>query len=74
MTMDFMNPGMRFINATIDTDSRLYTMQDVSVYVVVVPEMYFLTEALSEQYNTSTVVSLMHCGEPILRVLKVNNT
>jgi hypothetical protein len=74
MTMDFMNPGMRFINATIDTDSRQYTMQDVSVYVVVVPEMYFLTEALSEQYNTSTVVSLMHCGEPILRVLKVNNT
>jgi len=44
------------------------------VYIVVVPELYFLTQTLSEQYNTSTVVNLMHCGEPILRVLKANKS
>ena len=73
-TMDFMNPGMRFINVSIDTDSRQYRNLDTSVYVVVVPEMYFLTQSLSEQYNTSTMVNLIHCGETVLRVLKANNT
>jgi hypothetical protein len=74
MTMDFMNPRMRYINVTIDTDSRQYLTEGAHVYVVVVPEKYFLIEALSQQYNTSTVVNLMHCGEPILRVLKANKT
>lgn len=71
-TMDFMAPRMQFVNATIDTDSRQYLLKDRSVYVVVVPELYFLTKTLSEQYNTTTVVNLMHCGEPILRLMKVN--
>lgn len=72
MTMDFMNPRMQFVNATIDSDSRTYLDNDGSVYVVIVPELYFVTAGLSDQYNTSTVVNLMHCGEPILRVLKAN--
>lgn len=72
MTMDFMNPRMQFENVTIETDVRAFLDDNRSVYVVIVPELYFVTEGLSEQYNTSTVVNLMHCGEPILRVLKAN--
>jgi hypothetical protein len=74
MTMDFMNPRAQFVNVTIDTDSSEYITYDESVYIVVVPELYFLTQTLSEQYNTSTVVNLMHCGDPILRVLKANKS
>jgi hypothetical protein len=74
MTMDFMNPQMRYINATVDTDSRMYLAESNSVYVVIVPEFYFLTESLADQYNTSSVVNLMHCGDPILKILKANKT
>ncbi|MFZ9858368.1 MAG: hypothetical protein ACO3F2_08575 [Roseiflexaceae bacterium] len=74
MTMDFMNPGMEYINVTIETDSRQFMNERESVYVVVVPERYFLIEPLSEQYNTNRVVDLTHCGESILRVMKANKT
>jgi hypothetical protein len=74
MTMDFMNPTMQYVNANIDTDSRVYVDGNQNVYVVIVPEFYFLTEGLSKQYNTSRVFNLMHCGEPILRVLKASKS
>ncbi len=74
MTMDFMNPHMRFVNMSISESPSADIASAQSVYVVVVPEYHHLLRMFGERYNTEQVTTISQCDQPILYVLKAATT